>query len=106
VKQYQVVIEPEAVDDIAQIKSMIASGASAVTANRFEDRLMKHLAGFSTAPMRGTRRTSTRPGLRTIGWKRMLTIVFRVDVTASKVFVLAIYYRGRDVAAALQDLDR
>lgn len=53
-------------------------------------------------PERGTRRDDLRPGLRTLGFRRQASILFRID--AQGVEIGRILYGGRDLAAlALTD---
>ena len=52
-------------------------------------------------PERGTRRDDLGSGLRTVGFERRATIVFRVEKDA--VDIVRILYGGRDLEMALRD---
>jgi toxin ParE1/3/4 len=56
---------------------------------------------LQTFPNRGTRRDDLRPGLRTLGFRRRVTILF--EVTNDTVNIIGVYYGGQDYQAALQD---
>lgn len=81
-------------------------GASdAAVANSFIQRLLDHIDSFQVAPNCGTLREDLRPGLRIVGWRRTVTIAFRVDEATATVTILAVLYRGRDVAAGVRKSD-
>ncbi len=104
-KRYRVVLDPAAVDDIAAIRDHVAGAASRTLADGFVSRLLDHVDGFALAPRRGTARDDLRPGLRVVGWRRAVTIAFWVEEASDTVTILAVLYRGRDVAAALAARD-
>lgn len=52
--------------------------------------------GLAEFPERGTRRDEVRPGLRTLGFRRRVTIAFQV--TPTRVVVVRVLYAGRDLA--------
>jgi len=54
-------------------------------------------------PERGTRRDAIRPGLRTLGYRRRVTIAFHI--TDAAVVIDRILYGGRDVEGLLHDSD-
>jgi toxin ParE1/3/4 len=55
---------------------------------------------METFPQRGTRRDDLRPGLRTIGFRRRVTIAFAVE--ADTVMIIGVFYGGQDFEAALR----
>ena len=59
--------------------------------------------GFATAPKRGIARDDLRPGLRTVSWRRTVTLIFAADDHAENVVFLGVLYRGRDSEAVLQE---
>jgi toxin ParE1/3/4 len=59
---------------------------------------VRYCLGFATFPERGTRRDDLRPGLRTIGFGRRVTIAFHVS--DDRVTIDRILYAGRDLARA------
>ena len=51
-------------------------------------------------PERGTRRDDIRPGLRTMGFERRVTIAFTIE--GDSVIILGVFYGGQDYEAALR----
>ena len=88
-----VVFSPEARKDLLALYDWIASEASPETAMAYIGRIERFILGFETAAERGTRRDDIRPGLRTIGFERRLTIAFTVG---EQVTILRILYAGRE----------
>lgn len=93
-----IVFSPEARDDLFALDDWIASEASPETAMAYIGRIEQFPAGFETAAERGTRRDDIRPGLRTIGFERRLTIAFLVE---NEVTILRVLYAGRDWESSL-----
>lgn len=87
-----IVFSLEARDDLLALYDWIASEASPETAMAYIDRIERFISGFETAAERGTRRDDIRPGLRTIGFERRLTIAF---VVGEQVTILRLFYAGR-----------
>ena len=56
-----------------------------------------------TFPHRGTRRDDIRAGLRTLGYRRRVTIAF--EVADDTVNVPGVYYGGQDYEVDLRDDD-
>jgi toxin ParE1/3/4 len=54
---------------------------------------------LSEFPKRGTPRDDLRPGLRTIAWRRRVTIAFVVE--DADVVVIGLFYGGRDFESLL-----
>jgi toxin ParE1/3/4 len=61
-------------------------------------RIEAYCQGFATFPNRGARRDDIREGLRVVGFKRQLTIVFHVE--SDRVVFDRLLYKGRDVERA------
>jgi len=101
VKKYTLDIRDVAFDDLANISTYIADARGQPFADHFVARILDHLATFQSAPLRGTRRDDLRPGLRIAGWRRTITIAFVPDEARQRVTILAILYRGRDVATVV-----
>jgi toxin ParE1/3/4 len=59
------------------------------------------MASLRDFPMVGSPRDDLRPGLRTIGFRRRVTIVFVVKST--EVRIVGVFYGGQDFEAALAD---
>jgi toxin ParE1/3/4 len=83
------------------IYAYIAERAGTAVADRFTGAIVDYCEGFATVPRRGTRRDDLRRGLRTIGFRRRVTIAFGVD--GATVTILGIFYGGQNVDDALQD---
>ena len=101
-RSYRVALDPAAVEDLAAIRAFVADAAGESVAERLIDRVLSHIDGFATAPKRGRARDDLRIGLRTIGWRRTVTLIFAVDDDAGTVVFLGVLFRGRNVEAALQ----
>jgi len=79
----------------------ISDAASPATALAYIERLENYISRFDVASARGTSRDDIRPGLRTIGFERRLTIAFTLndaDVTIQRIF-----YAGRNWTGAFSD---
>ena len=98
---YRIVFTPEARDQLDHLHSYIASAAGAEIALRFVDGILDHIATLSELPGRGTSRDDLRPGMRTLAWRRRVTIAFVVE--ESDVVVLGIFYGGRDFETWLRE---
>ncbi|MDR2212193.1 MAG: type II toxin-antitoxin system RelE/ParE family toxin [Pseudomonadales bacterium] len=98
---YQVRYEKEARQRLIDLEAYIAASSSPAVASRFVESIVKYCDGLQTFPLRGTQRDDLRPGLRTVGFRRRVTILF--DVTDDTVNILGIYYGGQDYEADLRD---
>jgi plasmid stabilization system protein ParE len=98
---YRIVFTPEARDQLHHLHSYIASAADAEIASRFADGILDHIAAWSEFPERGTPKEDLRPGMRTIAWRRRVTIAFVVE--ESDVVVIGTFYGGRDFETLLRE---
>jgi len=89
-----VVVAPDAQRDLLSLYDHIADAASPAVAATYLRRVQTHLAGFDLAAERGSLRSDLRPGLRTIGFERRLTIAF--SVSEDQVTILRVFNGGRD----------
>lgn len=96
----EVVFAPEALIDLRQLYTVIAIDAGAGRAQSYTDRIAQHCLGLMTFPDRGVARDDLRPGLRTIAFRRRVTVAFHVSDGA--VTVDRILYGGRDLEAAFE----
>ena len=96
----KVIFRDEAENDLTELALYIASHSGSVVANRYLDRIYAACAGLAHFPERGRRRDDILPGLRTIGFERRATIVFRVLKT--RVEIVSIAYGGRDFERELR----
>ena len=97
---HEIVFAPEARDDLLELYDYIAEQAGEDRAQAYTQRIVRYCFGFATFPERGTRRDDLRPGLRTTGFGRRVTIAFHV--TDDRVMIDRILYGGRDLARAFE----
>ena len=98
---YRIVFTPEARDQLDALHSYISSAAGAEIASRFVNGIIDHAETLSEFPQRGTSRDDLRPGLRTIPWKRRVTIAFMIEEAA--IVVIGVFYGGRDLESLLRE---
>ena len=96
----EVVFAPEARDDLLELYDFIAERSGEVRARTYTERIVTYCLGLATFPERGTRRDGFRPGLRTVGFGRRVTIAFHV--VGDKVTIDRVLYGGRDLARAFR----
>ena len=94
---YRVVFTPEARDQLLSIYRYIAAEVSADRASAFVTAIVDYCESFRTFPKRGTRRDDLRPGLRTVGFRRRVTIAFTVE--EQTVAIIGVFYGGQEVTA-------
>jgi toxin ParE1/3/4 len=95
----KVVLRPQAEDDLAAIHDFIADQAGARIAERYLHRLEVAIFALSDFPSRGTLRPDIGRGVRTTGFERRVTLLFRV--LESEVEILRVLYGGRNFEAIL-----
>lgn len=93
-KRRQVVFSPEARRDLLQLYDWIHERAGGEIALSYVERLEAYCLGFEISSHRGQRRDYIRPGLRTVGFERRVTIAFIVE--ADVVAILRLHYGGRN----------
>ena len=96
---YRIVFTPEARDQLDTLHNYIAAQADGAIATRFTDGILAQVAALAEFPERGTPRDDLRSGLRTLAWKRRVTIAYVVEESA--VVVIGVFYGGRDFEALL-----
>lgn len=96
---YEVILSAAAERDLASLAAYIEAQAGARIAFNYIKRLEAEVASLNHTPMRGTIRDELGPNLRSIGFERRATILFRVERRARKVIVLGVFYGGRQVSA-------
>lgn len=92
---------PEAQRQLDELETHIAVAASPSIAARYIDRIVDYCEELRTFPLRGVQRDDIRQGLRTLGYRRRVTIAFEVSEDA--VTIIGIFYGGQDFEAVLQD---
>jgi toxin ParE1/3/4 len=100
--RYTVVFDRDAHNDLAAIRDYIAKKRGAEFAETFVRRVILHCESFATVPHRGTKRDAIRSGLRTVTWRRTVTVAFIVQDQTDQVVILGLFYRGRDVLSAMK----
>jgi len=85
--------------DLHGLFDYLADRFGITSAQRYSEQIEKTCIGLGTMPNRGTERSNLRPGLRIMGFRRRVTIAFRVK--GDSVTVLRILYGGRSVELAL-----
>lgn len=99
---YAVRFAREAQDQLAAIQEYIAHASGhRVTPEHFVDGIVAYCEGLQTFPERGTQRDDLLPGLRIIGYRRSVTVAFRVNRATQAVSVVGVFYGGQDYDAAL-----
>ncbi len=96
---YRVVFAPEARAQLVSIYSYVARQAGLDTAFAWTESIIDHCESFTTFPHRRTPRDDLRPGLRTIGFRKRVTIAF--DVDGDTITIIGVFYGGRDFEFAL-----
>lgn len=97
---YHVIFSPEAEAHLTGIYLHIADKACPTIAARFTAAIVDYCEAFKTFPHRGTKRDDLRPGLRTVGFRRSVTIAFSVE--PDEVTIIGVFYGGQDYEAALR----
>ena len=98
--KYRVGFRPRAEADLFALYDYIAGEAGHKVAGEYIDRIEAACLALETFPNRGTRRDDIRPGIRTMGFERRATIVFRV--MKGRVVIVRVLYGGRDFDRALR----
>lgn len=103
---YTVRFAPSAQQQLNAIEDYIAvaSGYPAV-AEQFVDDIVAYCESFETFPERGTQRDDLLPGLRTVGYRRRITVAFRVNAANLSVTILGVFYGGQDFESAVEHGD-
>jgi len=96
---YRVILSVEADAQLIDIYRFVAREASPAIAERFTAAIVDHCEGFETFPHRGAQRDDLRPGLRTVGFRRRVTIAFVAE--QATVVIIGVFYGGQDYEAVL-----
>ena len=91
-----VIFAPEADEQLRSIRRYISSQANPVIAKKFVDSIVERCRHLADWPYLGTPRDQLRPGLRTIGFWRRVTIAYAVE--GQTVEVVAVSCGGRNLA--------
>lgn len=96
---YDVLFTPGAEADLDEIEQYLSVRFSPENARRFVQRIVACCRSLALAPYRGAKRDDIRPGLRTIGFERRVTILF--EIQPGLVIVFGVFYGGRRLEPAL-----
>lgn len=97
---YRIVFTPEARDQLVHLHNHIATAADHDTASGFVNGILDHVAALHAFPNRGTPRDDLRTGLRTLAWRRRVTIAYMVE--DKTVVVIGVFYGGRDFETLIE----
>lgn len=97
----RIVLSPAAQAQLDDLYDYIADAASPAAALRFTDAILNQLEALRDFPNVGTARDDLLSGLRTMGFRRRVTIAFVAEPT--EVLVVGLYYGGRDFEALLRE---
>lgn len=92
---------PEAQDQLGAIEDFIAHASGLPAMARVLSMASWLRESFQTFPERGARRDDLLPGLRIIGYRKSVTIAFRVNTDSRVVSIIGIFYGGQDYEAAV-----
>ena len=98
---YRVILSTEAREQLDALYDYIAEAASPGIALRFTDAILDRIETLRDFPNRGASRDDVLPGLRTIAFRKRVTIGFVVE--PEEVSVVGIFYGGQDFEAILRD---
>ena len=92
---------PEAEAQLVDLYRYIERQASPFIAQRFTVAIVERCTALAEFPDRGTPREDLLAGLRTVSFRRRVTIAYRAD--AQSVTILGIFYGGQDFEAVFRD---
>lgn len=106
-KQYDVYLMPDAINDLNNIYEYIAdeSGLPEV-AWAYIEKLRNKCYDFRTAPIRGQRRDDLRKNVRIAAIGKNAVAAFEVDEDRKNVLVFNIFYGGRDYEAIMRNSEK
>jgi toxin ParE1/3/4 len=96
---YRLIFSPEAEAQLVALYRYIGDQASPAVAQPFVDAIVDYCEGLTTFPHRGTQRDDLRRGLRTLGFRRRVTLAFSVD--ENTVTIVGVFYGGQNFESDL-----
>jgi toxin ParE1/3/4 len=94
---HKVILSSVAGSQLDDLYAYLAEKAGEMIAETYVGGIQQLCQDLADFPHRGTRRDHVVvPGLRTIGYKRRVTIAFSVDDATEVVTILGVFYGGRD----------
>lgn len=97
-KTFRVIFSRGMSEDLMELEEYIAFKTTLETAEHYIDGLIVECESFRLVPYRGSTRRELRADMRIIGYKRAVSIVFRIEENQQLVIFLGISYRGRSIA--------
>ena len=98
---YRVEFATAADNQLNEIEDFISREATPSIAAQSVDAIVARCESLAHFPRRGTSREDLRRGLRTLPFRRRVTITYLVEET--RVVVVGIFYAGRDFAELRSD---
>lgn len=98
---YRIVLTPEAEAQLDELYEYIAREASLAIATRYIDAVVERIEGLTNFPHRGTPRDDIRAGMRTIPFRRRLTIAYAV--VADEVRIVGVVRAGQDFEGLMRE---
>lgn len=92
---YRLIFTPESRRDLKSLKRYIKRESSLSIATNYVLSLQRFCETLQYAPHRGEERPHMQPGLRTIGFKRRVSVIFEVSDSDQTVRIVRILYAGR-----------
>ena len=87
--------------EIDELYELLLAQAGATVAGHYVGGIYDLIEGLRTFPERGSLREGKVPGLRVIGYRHRVSIAFTVQKDV--VYVLGVFYGGRDVQTLLEE---
>ena len=100
----RVILSPEAEAQLDRLYRYIAQDASLGIATRYIDAVLERIERLADFPERGTAPDDIRTGMRTVPFRRRLTIAYAVF--SQEVRILGIFSAGQDVETLLRSEER
>ena len=94
-KTWHVVFDPQAIEDLQQIETLIAKRDTPRAAARYVERIISFCEKLTSAPARGTARDDLRLGARVLGFERRVSVV--VWLHEDEIRILRIFYAGQTI---------
>jgi toxin ParE1/3/4 len=89
--------------DLLSLYNYIAESSGFARAAEYIARIEATCTGLADFPLRGTQRDDLEPCIRSLGFERRATIIFRVDDDI--VRIVRVFYAGRDFEALFRKPD-
>jgi len=101
--RYRINYSPEAEAQLDALHDYIAIEASPEIAKNYLGSIMGKCESLADFPSRGSPRSDLRPGLRTIPFRRRVTIIYAT--TPEEVLIIGVFYAGQDFEGMMREDD-